>query len=580
LNFEFIGSDFKTVQRVQNIEFDRDWNIVETYGDQLLTNAAFNLSNKKNTTFNYEFSNLQFGDTYKGDKHLFYGNFKHKKLSISVNSSLLNNDNTIDTGHFLRYFVSTKYNFKKSWLGINTNAENNKLTNNLTSNLIALSHKFNEYEAFTGVGDSTKVFAQIGANFRTTDSIQNNAFQQVSKSKTYYAKSTLIHSDNANLSIYANYRTVDNTNFANEESLNSRILYWQQLWNQFVTFSTRYETQSGTLPLQDYNYIETETGQGFYAWVDYNENGVKELNEFEIAQFQDQANYLRVILPSVNYIPTYRNIFNQTLVLNPQQWNSQTGVKNVLSHFYNQATFLIDNKTQRENGDLNLNPFDIDNPSMLGLLLNFNNAFYFNKGKKYFSTTYRYLNTQNKSTTTIDVLDNQIQLHQLQFEHEIADFWLLNLDVNQSKNEETSANYTNRNYNITNYTYSPKLSYVYNTNASVGIFYKHQNKENLISDFETLRASIFGFEANYINNEKSQIKATINLFNNDFTGNSNSPVAYQMLEGLQPGKNYTWSLLFQRRLFSFLNLDLNYLGRKSETSKTIHTGSVQLKAHF
>ena len=580
LNFEYISENFETVQRIQNIEFDRDWNIVEIYGNQQLLNVAFNLSNKKNSSFNYEFSNLQLSDNYKGGKHLFYGNFKQKKLDINFNTSLLNNENPIDEGQFLRYFVSAKYNFKKSWLGANTNAESNKLTNNLTSEFITLSHKFNEYAAFTGVGDSTKVFVQIGANFRTTDSIQNNAFQQVSKSKTYYVKSTLIHSDNANLSIYANYRTVENTNFDNEESLNSRILYKQQLWNQFVSFSTRFETQSGTLPLQDYNYIETETGQGFYAWVDYNNNGVKELNEFEIAQFQDQANYLRVILPTINYLPTYRNIFNQTLVLNPQQWNSQAGVKNVLSHFYNQATFLIDNKTERENDALDLNPFDINNPNMLGLLLNFNNAFYFNKGKQDFSTTYRYLNTQNKSTTTIDVLDNQVQLHQLQFEHEIADFWLFNLEASQSKNEQKSANFTNRNYDITNNSYSPKLSYVYNKNASVGVFYKHQNKENLISDFETLKASIFGFEANYMNNEKSQIKATINLFNNDFTGENNSPVAYQMLEGLQPGKNYTWSLLFQRSLFSFLNLNINYLGRKSETSKTIHTGSVQLKALF
>jgi hypothetical protein len=81
-------------------------------------------------------------------------------------------------------------------------------------------------------------------------------------------------------------------------------------------------------------------------------------------------------------------------------------------------------------------------------------------------------------------------------------------------------------------------------------------------------------------NEKSQVKAEFNLFNNNFTGNSNSPVAYQMLEGLQPGKNYTWTLLFQRKLFSFLNLNVAYLGRKSETSKTIHTGSVELKAFF
>ena len=77
-----------------------------------------------------------------------------------------------------------------------------------------------------------------------------------------------------------------------------------------------------------------------------------------------------------------------------------------------------------------------------------------------------------------------------------------------------------------------------------------------------------------------QINAEINLFLNDFEGNQNSPVSYQMLEGLQSGKNYTWSLGYLKKMNSFLNLTVNYLGRKSEKSNTIHTGSIQLRAHF
>ena len=72
----------------------------------------------------------------------------------------------------------------------------------------------------------------------------------------------------------------------------------------------------------------------------------------------------------------------------------------------------------------------------------------------------------------------------------------------------------------------------------------------------------------------------VNLFQNDFVGNSNTPVSYQMLEGLQPGKNFTWSLLAQKKLTKFLDLNLTYFGRKTETSKTIHTGTIQLKAYF
>ena len=63
-------------------------------------------------------------------------------------------------------------------------------------------------------------------------------------------------------------------------------------------------------------------------------------------------------------------------------------------------------------------------------------------------------------------------------------------------------------------------------------------------------------------------------------GNQNSPVAYQMLEGLLAGRNYTWSLMYQQKINSFINLNFNYLGRKGENSTTIHNGSIQLRADF
>jgi len=580
LKYDYIGKDFKTVQRIQNIEFDRDWNIVRTYGNQQLIRATLNLSNSKNSNFEYGFSNLKFGDNYNGYNHNLAGNYSKNKLNLNFTSSLLNNTSTLENGDFLRYQVNAKYNLKKGLIGTNLSGENNKLTNNQTSKLNSISHKFNEYEAFIAFGDSTKLFTQAGVILRTTDSVQNFEFKQVNNSKTYYLKSNFVNTKSTNLAVYINYRDVQNANFTNEASLNSKVVFKQQIWHQFVSFNSTYETRSGTMALQDYTYTETEPGQGFYMWIDYNENGIKELDEFEIAQFPDQARYLRILLPTINYVPTYQNIFSQNLIINPQQWTKQGGVKNVLSHFYNQTSILINGKQQKESKALNLNPFDINNKNLLGLIYNFNNSFYFNKGKKDFSTTYKYLKSQNKNTTSYDDFENIIQLHQLLFEHNLSQFWLLNFDIGKGENQSISVSYANKNFKLNSYNLQPKLSYVLNKDVFFAAYYEFKNKENTIGNFEKLAANKIGFSANYVHKERSQLKAEINLFNNKFTGNSNSPVAFQMLEGLQPGKNYTWTLLFQRNLFSFLNLNINYLGRKSETSKTIHTGSIELKAHF
>ena len=580
VKIDFIAKDFKPVERLQSIEFNRDWNIETSTGNQKLINTSLILSNKKNSQVQYDFGNLTFGDNFKGTKHLLFGNIAHKNASFIFNSSFLNNETTYEKGTFLRSYLKSVYNLKKSWFGIILNAEKNKRTTIETNELSNLSHQFNEVEAFVGLGDSTKVFTKIGAIFRTTDSIQNMRLEKVNTSKTWYLKSSFIKSETTDLNAYINYRTVKNTNYDDEESINSKLVYNQQLLNQFLTFNTVYQTLSGTLPQQDFTYIKTEQGQGFYTWIDYNDNGIKELNEFEIAQFQDQAQYLRIILPTVNYIATHQNKLAQTIAINPQQWKSKNGFKKIASHFYNQTYILIDSKQQKIAKKFNLNPFDIDNEKLLGLNFNLNNSLYFNKGEKNFSTTFRFIKSENKATTTIDDLENKLQLQQLQFEHRIGDFWQLNLDMSNAKNNTNSLNFTNRNFKLTNVTLQPKLSYYYTKNSYFSVFFEHKTKENSIGNLELLNATTFGGILNYISTAKNSLKAEFNFFKNNFEGTVNSPVAYQMLEGLQPGKNYTWTFLFQRKLNSFLNLNINYLGRKSETSKAIHTGTVQLKAFF
>jgi hypothetical protein len=53
-----------------------------------------------------------------------------------------------------------------------------------------------------------------------------------------------------------------------------------------------------------------------------------------------------------------------------------------------------------------------------------------------------------------------------------------------------------------------------------------------------------------------------------------------MLEALRPGTNYTWNLSYQRSVSKNLQLDLQYNGRRSENTRTIHSGGMELRAFF
>ena len=580
---DFIQQNFKTIERLYNAEFSRDWNIENPLGNQQLLKTGLYLNHPKKGIVNYQFEHLEFSENFNGNRHVANANLLLDKFNINSNSSFLKAESDINTSTFLRSSNSIIYSMQKSWLGTKLAFENNEQKDIATETLTPLSQKFKSYEFFFGVGDSTKVFAEIGYKNRVNDSIRNNELQKVNTSNTFYLDSKFIQNKNTNLSLYANYRTLKNEDdiIDDEQSINSRLQFNQKLFKQIVQWNTIFETNSGTLPQQDFTYVEVEPGQGTYTWIDYNSNSIQELEEFEIAQFQDQGKYIRVILPNRIFLKTHQNRLSQTLTINPSSWSvSKKKSQQFWSHFYNQTSYLIDRKNKREGNSFNLNPFETDANNQLGLQLNFRNVLFFNRGKQHFTTSYTFLNNKSRNELSFGFIENSLKSHQFNFNHKIQESWLLSFQSSFDKNESVSENFVSKNYNFDESLFNPKLSYLFNDNSRFDIFYQHTKKENTIGALETLKQQKYGVSFSFSNKQNSAFNGEFNYFSNAFSGNANTPVSYQMLEGLQPGKNFTWSLLTQKKLTQFLDLNLNYFGRKTETSKTIHTGTIQLKAYF
>src|SRR5690606_4591783 len=305
--------------------------------------------------------------------------------------------------------------------------------------------------------------------------------KKVNTSNTFFMDSRLVKNELSNLSIYLNYRTLkfEDETKANENALNSRVQYNQLFLDKIVQWNTVFETQSGTLPQQDFTYIEVEPGQGTYTWIDYNNNGIQELEEFEVAQFQDQGSYVRVLLPNQIFIKTHQNRLSQTLTLNPQQGSvSDSKDKPFWSHFYNQTSYLVDRKVRREGNAFNLNPFKTDEKNQLGLQLNFRNVLFFNRGKQRYTTSYTYLNNHTRSVLSVGFIENNLKSHQLNFNHKFAKSWVINMTSRLDNNQSTSENFSSKNFNLDEVSLFPKLSYLFNDNTRFDMFYQLKSKDN------------------------------------------------------------------------------------------------------
>ncbi len=84
----------------------------------------------------------------------------------------------------------------------------------------------------------------------------------------------------------------------------------------------------------------------------------------------------------------------------------------------------------------------------------------------------------------------------------------------------------------------------------------------------------------YNQQDKGSLQGGVKMVRINYTGNQNSALGFEMLEALKPGVNFTWNVGYQRSVSKNLQLNLQYNGRKSENSRIIHSGGMEIRAFF
>jgi len=176
-------------------------------------------------------------------------------------------------------------------------------------------------------------------------------------------------------------------------------------------------------------------------------------------------------------------------------------------------------------------------------------------------------------TRTLREITNRLRLN---FNKHFAS--QLNLRI--IKNQLQTPSFGNRNFNIDQLTAEPVVSYQQSTKYRFSFSYKYEGKDN--RDGAKERATIHSLiaEARYNVLSSSTVNGRFQFSTINFTGQTNTTVAFIMLDALLPGKNYLWNLDFTKRLANNMEINFRYEGRKPGTGRTIHTGTAGVRALF
>jgi len=123
--------------------------------------------------------------------------------------------------------------------------------------------------------------------------------------------------------------------------------------------------------------------------------------------------------------------------------------------------------------------------------------------------------------------------------------------------------------------------YIKGTKFRIVSSYKFDSKKNLpLYGNEKSISNSLNLESRYNILQRSSLTGKFTFNNINYDSPANTTVSYIMLDGLLPGKNFLWSLGFNKRLINNLELNFQYDGRKAASSRTVHLGRAGVTALF
>jgi hypothetical protein len=599
LDYEYVQDKFKPLERLRNVEFSRDWGlpfITQPATENILRLGA-GLKNDKNHSVAYRFINYNRSDDYSGFQNSITHIVSWKGWQFNNDLTITNFNTTNDKGSFFRPIIDLSKQLKKMkyWrLGFRYSLEKNNTRNKAADSLTSSAFSFDSYSVYLKSDESKK--NRYGVTFFTRSDKYpvGKEFVRGDRSLNLNLETELLANPKRQFYLNTTFRKlkVYNTGVSKQEedeTILGRAEYVMNEWKGLLTGNVLYEVGAGQEQKRDFAYLEVPAGTGLYAWIDYNTDGTQQLNEFELAAFPDQAKFIRILIPTNEFIKANFVTLNYSLSINPKSvLNSADlkGFKKFISNF-NLVTSLQVSKKSVAKGSFEFNPFKygVNDTALITLNTVLLNTISFNRLSSKWGIDVSNLRNNGKSLLTYGYESRKINDWNAKFRWNISRAILFNINGRKGENAlyTPNAQFDNRNYELDIYSIEPNLSFIRGTSFRIVTGYKLENKKNLpVYGGEKATSHSINVESKYNVLQNSSITGKFTFNNIDFKSQSSATttVSYIMLDGLLPGKNYLWTLTLTKRLLNNLEVNFQYDGRKPGTARTVHIGRASIIALF
>ncbi|MCB0754273.1 MAG: hypothetical protein KDB98_01680 [Flavobacteriales bacterium] len=592
VEFEHIDKNFRPIERFRTVEFERDWNLQNqnTFTDQYISSASLGFTRKEIADVKYTFRSFLNQTQFEAYQNALEAKVKYKGFRFDANGSHIFSNGKDVNNRFGRFQAGIQQSFKWFVVGGLNIFEDNRFFDAQSDSLTSLSYNWNDAKVYIKSPDEWKnkfsVFYQRRDDWLPGD----NRLKYSSVGESAGVTGELAKNPNSVFRATTTFRrlVVKDTLLSNnrpDNTLVNRLEYNLKVFKGAISSSTFYEVGSGLESKKEFIYVEVPAGQGAYSWLDQNGNGIKEINEYVTAVYQDTARYIRVFTPTNDFTKVFTTQFNEVIDLNPRAvWSQKTGFLKFLSRFSDQLVYRIDRKTQRDNLLAAFDPFfsTVADSTLLTLTSSLRNTFFFNRSSSKVGADYTYSQNRSKVYLANGFESRNNSYHRIKVRWNFAKMFTFNT-TGEYGWKVTDSFFENNKLDVEYYEVEPLLTFQPGTKWRVRGKFRFSNKLNYLPENVGRNQAIVrdaGVDAKFNILQRGSINATFNFISISYDGPVGNTVEFELLEGLKTGLNFTWSTFVQMRLGKNMQVNLQYSGRKAEKNPSVHTGTVQLRAFF
>lgn len=595
ISYEGVQGQFKTIAPFRSREFGRDWNIPiisDQKPDEHLATLTSQLQQINFGKLRYELTTFYRGQWYQGYRNLLQYIYQKENLRAGITGNLLSSKDTFQSAQYLRPSVFAEYRLsqlKQSFLGGSYEVEHNALKKSNTDSLLPTAFYFDVAKVYWRTDDRQPTQWNLSYYTRADRIIRNHTFQKHNRSQNIELKLGLSHWKNHQLNLMSTYRQLNVadttvTNLRPDQSLLGRLDYNGNWLKNVFQLNSLYEFGSGQEQKRAYTYIEVPAGQGVYTWIDYNNDGIQQTNEFETALYPDQKRFIKILTPSNDYVKVNYVNFNLSLNIEPANYwetSNHNNFQSFLARFSSQSSLQISHRILANEGLKAYNPFasSLADTAVISTNTAISTFLYFNRAHVKWGFDYNLITNTGKQLLLYGIEGNQQQQHLYKLRWNLAKPIAIYLQTRHGQRSYHSALADNRSYELHYLAVEPSLTWLYKGIFRVTTSLKYEERNNHPRyGGETANLQSAQLEARFSQPSLGALLLRGSYAAIHFTGTPGTSVAFTMLDALQKGNNYLWQINWERQVGKGIEILLEYEGRKPGQVAIIHTGRMTIRA--